>query len=78
MSQSEVFISHTSADDGFVKQLRVFLERLGQSTWVDSRRLRGGDKLDPVIKQAIEAARAVIAVISPKTINSPWVKREIE
>jgi len=73
-----VFISHASADDGFVKELRDKLEAQGVSVWVDSRNLRGGDKLNAEIEQAIQAATHVLAVLSPKTINSPWVRKEIQ
>ena len=73
-----IFISHASADDSFVKTLRTALEESGLPVWVDSRNLRGGDKLAPEIETAIAQARQVIVVLSPNTINSPWVRREIQ
>ena len=73
-----IFISHTSADDDFVRELRVKLERSGVAVWVDSRNLRGGNKLEKEIEQAILDASHVIAVLSPRTINSPWVRKEIQ
>jgi tetratricopeptide (TPR) repeat protein len=73
----EIFISHASRDDDFVKQLRVALESLNLPVWVDSRKLRGGDKLASEIDQAIEQAPAAIVVLSPNTVNSPWVRKEI-
>ena len=77
MTTGHIFISHATADDAFVRDLRQALESLGLSVWVDSRNLRGGDKLAREIEQAIEAARQVIVVLSPNTINSPWVRKEI-
>jgi len=77
MPAAAIFISHASADDAFVKQLRAALENLGLPVWVDSRNLRGGNKLAPAIAEAIEAARQVLVVLSPRTINSPWVRKEI-
>ena len=77
MNAVPVFISHANQDDEFVKDLRLALEGQGILVWVDSRNLRGGAKLAPEIGQAIEQARQVIVVLSPKTINSPWVRREI-
>ncbi|MGI8815207.1 MAG: toll/interleukin-1 receptor domain-containing protein, partial [Pseudonocardia sp.] len=74
----EVFISHASADDGFVAQLRQRLERHGVPVWVDSRNLRGGDQLAPEIEAAIEAASHVLVVLSPDTVNSPWVRCEVD
>ncbi|MCG3157100.1 MAG: hypothetical protein DKINENOH_03731 [bacterium] len=72
-----IFISHATKDDPFVKELRVALESLNLPVWVDSRNLRGGDKLAVEINSAIEKARQVIVVLSPNTVNSPWVRKEI-
>jgi len=72
-----IFISNATQDDDFVKELRIALEKLDLTVWVDSRNLRGGKKLDPEIHQAIEEARQFIVVFSPETINSPWVRKEI-
>src|SRR5262249_8466114 len=77
MSNGPVFISHATSDDAFVRELRLVLEELHISVWVDSRNLRGGNALAPEIAQAIEQARQVLVVLSPHTINSPWVRREI-
>jgi hypothetical protein len=73
----DIFISHASKDDAFVKQLRETLEAHKLPVWTDSRKLRGGDKLAPEIDEAIEEARSVIVVLSPNTVNSPWVRKEI-
>jgi hypothetical protein len=78
MNSAHVFISHATKDDGFVKELREQLQSFGIPVWVDSRHLRGGAKLAPEISEAIEQARQTIVVLSPNTINSPWVRKEIE
>ncbi|GLY04187.1 tetratricopeptide repeat protein [Actinoplanes sp. NBRC 101535] len=72
-----VFVSHASADDTFVAELRILLEDCRIPVWVDSRELRGGSRLAPEIEAAIRDAAHVVAVLSPATINSPWVRREI-
>lgn len=77
MSTQPVFISHATKDDAFVKELREALEAQRVKTWVDSRELVAGNKLAPEIEQAIETARQFIVVLSPNTINSPWVRKEI-
>ncbi|NIM16484.1 MAG: tetratricopeptide repeat protein [Candidatus Aminicenantes bacterium] len=76
--KKQIFISHSSKDDEFVKALGKSLEIQGFDTWIDSRELVGGDQLEPEIKKAIEKARAFIVVISLNTINSPWVLKEIK
>lgn len=72
-----IFISHATADDAFVKQLREKLELHHLNVWVDSRNLRGGDKLWPEVAEAIRAARHVLMVISTHTVNSSWVRKEV-
>lgn len=77
MQPGHIFISHATKDDAFVKELRIALESFHLPVWVDSRNLRGGNKLAPKIDQAIAEARQVLVVLSPNTVNSPWVRKEI-
>ncbi|MCX6583572.1 MAG: tetratricopeptide repeat protein [Candidatus Aminicenantes bacterium] len=71
-----IFISHSSKDDGFVKELRETMEALQLEVWADSRQLAGGDELEPEIKKAIQNARAFILILSRDTFNSAWVLKE--
>lgn len=73
-----VFISHSSRDDAFVRELREALEGFGVEVWVDSRDMAGGAKLTPEVQGAIERARGFVAVISPHAVNSSWVRVEIQ
>lgn len=72
-----IFLSHATADDAFVAELRQALETQGISVWVDSRRLAGGAKLAPEIEANIEQASSFLVVLSPSTVNSSWVRREV-
>jgi hypothetical protein len=72
-----IFVSHASADDDFVAELRRRLEERGLAVWVDSRQLRGGAGLAAEIEAAIADAPQVVVVLSPATVNSPWVAREV-
>lgn len=72
-----IFISHATADDAFVKELRIKLELHGLQIWADSCNLVAGNKLTPKIEQAIRDSRHVLAILSPQTINSAWVRKEI-
>jgi tetratricopeptide (TPR) repeat protein len=73
---SHLFISHSSQDDGDVKRLREILEAHGLPTWVDSRRLSGGDSLWTEVEDAIRSARQFLVVVTVKSLASKWVKRE--
>ena len=78
MSPNRVFISHASKDNEFVKQLREALESHNVAVWDDARKLHGGAWLTPEINEAIEQARQVIVVLSLDTVNSAWVRKEVD
>ena len=73
----KLFISHSSRDDGFVRDLRAALADQGHDAWIDSRELRGGDPLWPEIQKAIEQASAFAVVVSPEALQSKWVGKEL-
>jgi len=74
---TKLFISHSSEDDTFVRELRATLADHGQDGWIDSRELRGGDPLWTEIQKAIEAASAYAIVVSPDSLQSKWVGMEL-
>lgn len=78
MLAPSVFISHSSKDDGIVREIRQALEGIGIQTWADSEQLTGGDLLQPEIQKAIENADQFLAVVSFDAVNSDWVQREIK
>lgn len=77
MSLGHIFISHASADDVFIRDLRRALESHDLSVWVDSRQLRGSDELWPELAKAIASAAHFIVVFSPASFASGWVQREL-
>ncbi|QLQ24090.1 MAG: TIR domain-containing protein [Dechloromonas sp.] len=74
---SKLFISHSSQDDDFVRDLRAALADHGQAGWIDSRELRGGDPLWPEIRKAIDEASACAVVVSSDALQSKWVGKEL-
>jgi tetratricopeptide (TPR) repeat protein len=74
---AQLFLSHSSPDDGFVRELRQALADLGQEVWIDSRQLKGGDPLESEIQAAIEAAAGLAVLVSPASLQSRWVGKEL-
>ncbi len=72
-----LFISHSSKDDAFVGELRLTLAGLKLEAWIDSRELRPGDPLSREIKKAIEDSSAFAVVVSPNSLQSEWVVKEV-
>jgi TIR domain len=77
LPDASIFISHAPSDDEVIAELRRNLEAFQIPVWVDTRKSRGGSRLPPEIEAAIEQARHCIVVLSPSTVNWPWVRREI-
>ncbi len=76
---SKVFISHSSADkERVVRTLEQGLRSRGIETWFDERELHPGDSLvDRIFEEGIGAASAVVIVLSNNSINSKWVREEL-
>jgi tetratricopeptide (TPR) repeat protein len=77
VGMSNLFVSHSSQDDGFVRALQRALGDCGQVTWIDSRELRGGVLLWLKIKRAIKKAEAFAVVVSAEALQSKWVGKEL-
>jgi tetratricopeptide (TPR) repeat protein len=75
---NKLFISHSSQDDTFVRELREAFADHGQAGWIDSRELRGGDPLWLEIQRAIEAASGYAVVVSTDALQSKWVGKELK
>lgn len=73
----KLFISHSSRDDAFVRDLCAALADDGQEPWFDSRELRGGDPLWLEIQYAIEEASAYAIVVGPDALQSKWFEKEL-
>jgi tetratricopeptide (TPR) repeat protein len=76
-NMTRLFISHSSTDGDFVRELQQALGDLDQDLQLDSRQLRGGDPLWSDIQDAIEEASAFAIVVSPSALQSPWVSKEL-
>lgn len=75
---SSAFLCHSSADKPFVRRLASDLILSGARVWVDEAELLVGDKLLSRIASAIEDMEFLVAVLSPSSVNSPWVAKELE
>lgn len=74
----KVFISHSSSDKGFVRTLKDDLNANGINTWLDEDELRLGDKLIHKLLGAIDTTTHFIIILSQESINSKWVKLELQ
>lgn len=75
---SSIFLSHSSEDKPFVRELATRLKRSGIRVWLDEAEMKIGDSLMERIGQAIDEADFVGVVLSRSSINSEWVQRELQ
>ncbi len=74
---TKLFISHSSQDDAFVRELQQALGLHSVDAWIDSRELLPGGLLDPDIAKAINESSAFAVVVSPASLQSKWVGKEL-
>jgi len=71
-----VFLSHSSKDKPFVRELADFLGRDGEiQVWLDEREIAPGDNIVGEIGTGLDAD-FVLLILSPDSVNSNWVKEE--
>lgn len=79
MSQpASIFLSHSHKDKPFVRRLATDLASQGIRVWVDEAEMFIGDSLITKIGEAIDSTDFVGAVLSSHSVDSSWVKRELD
>lgn len=72
-----VFLSHSHGDKLFVRDLAGRLTQAGATVWLDEVELGVGDSLIERISAAIEETDYVVAILSPRSVQSTWVQKEL-
>lgn len=74
-----VFLSHTSDDKPFVRKLKSDLEAHGvKRVWLDEAEILIGDSLIQKIDEGLRLTKYIAVVLSPRSIKSNWVQKELE
>lgn len=73
----KVFISYSRKDEEFVSRLVLDLEREGLDVFY-YRKLKPGENYDDVLSHELEEAKYVLVVLSPDSIESPRVLKELD
>ncbi len=75
---SQVFISYSRRDLDFVQHLSDRIRRRNFRVWMDKSDIKPGSNWQEAIKTSVCASDAMIAVISPDSVTSEWVRIEID
>ena len=73
----EVFLSHSSEDREFVDQLANELRRHGIPVWYSRTNIIGAQQWHDEIGAALQRCDWFAVVLSPQSVDSMWVKREL-
>ncbi|MGJ3248544.1 MAG: toll/interleukin-1 receptor domain-containing protein [Elainellaceae cyanobacterium] len=73
-----IFLSHSSADKSFVRQVKDALAPYVERSWFDEAEILPGDSLYKKIEMGIEESTRVLAFVSKNSIESKWVKKELD
>jgi TIR domain len=77
MMPSEVFLSHSSQDQIFVSKLADELRRHGIPVWLAKTNILGAQQWHDEIGSALIRCDWFIVALSPRAVESMWVKREL-
>lgn len=74
----KVFISHSHSDALLAARVSKALEGNGLEVWDPDRELLPGDNWALEVSRALEESEAMIVLLTPAAMESPYVRREIE
>lgn len=72
-----VFLSHSSKDKPFVRQLAADLAAKNILVWLDEQQINVGDSINDKISQGLVESDYFVLALSNNSINSEWVKKEL-
>lgn len=72
-----IFLSHNKADKSFVRRVAQDLKRFSIKVWIDEAEIQVGDSLIDKISNGIESYDYLGVFLSNNSVNSEWVKREV-
>lgn len=76
-SDFSIFVSHSSDDGVIAERVAMGLQAMGYSSWYAEWELQPGDSIVERIQEALSASDVLIVVLSPRSVRSEWVQREL-
>ena len=73
----QVFISHAAEDEGIAEKIANVLEKENFKVWYDRQILPGQNWAEEIAK-ALRRSRAMIVLLTPASLGSERVRREIQ
>lgn len=76
-SKIVAFLSHSSKDKTFIRQLAADLSRNNISVWLDEQMIKVGDSIADKISQGLAESDYFLVALSDDSVQSEWVKKEL-
>ena len=77
MIPNEVFLSHSDANWQFASSIVEVLQRHGIPVWYSRINIVGAQQWHDEIGEALQRCDWFIVILSPDSVESMWVKREL-
>lgn len=77
MFPNEIFLSHASKDKKLAETLAQTLRTHGLPVWFSRTNIRGAQQWHDEIGAALKRCDWFVVVLSPHSVDSMWVKREL-
>lgn len=71
------FLSHSSLDKPFIRQLAADLTSNGVDVWLDEQRIRVGDSIPEKLAQGLAGSDFFLIAMSDHSAGSAWVQKEL-
>jgi hypothetical protein len=75
---ASIFLSYSSKDKFFARELAERLKANGVKVWLDEVELRVGDSLTKRIGEGIQESDFLGVILSRNSINAEWVEKEVQ
>jgi predicted nucleotide-binding protein len=77
-SMASIFLSHSHADKAFANKLAEDIHQHSHAVWIDEAEIQIGDSLIEKIREGLDLVDYVGAILSKSSIESEWVKKELD
>lgn len=74
----QIFFSYSAKDKGYALALSSQLEKHGLHAWTFEGEILPGDNVWLRAGEAMKASRAMVVLLSPDSVRSEFVRREVE
>ena len=73
----QVFISYDSSDTKLAHRIAGDLQRAGARVWIAPSSIHAGESWIDAINRGLEGSSAVVVLLTPRAIDSMWVRQEV-